>query len=141
MKRIDGRPPGDDVTLEQFWPLYFSRPDAAPPWPGVRDSHAILAETMRSVNEHYARETLVRGLPHLGAPALFIHGRMDPIPTKREPRDRRTHADVDAPHHRKLRPFPVDRVSGADREARCECAGEALKHVPNLASFAHFTYG
>lgn len=75
-----GRPPGDDVTLEQFWPLYFSRPDAAPPWPGVRDSHAILAETMRSVNEHYARETLVRGLPHLGAPALFIHGRMDPLP-------------------------------------------------------------
>jgi pimeloyl-ACP methyl ester carboxylesterase len=32
------------------------------------------------VTEHYTRETLVRGLPHLKVPALFIHGRMDPLP-------------------------------------------------------------
>ena len=40
----------------------------------------ILAETLKSLNAHYERGTLVRGLRSLNMPALFIHGRLDPLP-------------------------------------------------------------
>jgi proline iminopeptidase len=75
-----GRPFGPNVTLEEGWPLRFSDPRAAPPWPGIAFNRAVLREMIESFNQHYARRTLVNGLPHLDVPALFIHGRMDPLP-------------------------------------------------------------
>jgi proline iminopeptidase len=73
-----GRVPGV-ITLKQGWALRFSDPRAAPVFPGVASSGKVLDDLNRSVSEHYGRETLVRGLPQLTAPALFIHGRMDPL--------------------------------------------------------------
>jgi len=74
-----GRPPGV-ITLEEGWALRFSDPRAAPAFPGILSSRKVLDDVHKSVTEHYERETLVRGLPHLTAPTLFLHGRMDPLP-------------------------------------------------------------
>jgi proline iminopeptidase len=68
------------IRLEEGWGLRFSDPRAAPPWPGLAYSQAVLTEANNSVTEHYTRETLLRGLRHLKVPALFVHGRMDPLP-------------------------------------------------------------
>lgn len=60
--------------------MRFSDPAAAPAFPGIPYGTSILAETQRSVTQHFERQTLTRGLPQLKTPALFIHGRMDPLP-------------------------------------------------------------
>jgi pimeloyl-ACP methyl ester carboxylesterase len=74
-----GRQP-DAISLEEGWTLRFSDPRTAPAWPGISYSQAVLAEMDKSVTEHYERETFVRGLPTLEVPALFVHGRADPLP-------------------------------------------------------------
>ena len=76
-----GRPPMS-MTIEEGWALRFSDPAAAPPFPGIAYSPSVLAETQRSVSQHFERQTLVRCLPQLKVPALFIHGRMDPLPVR-----------------------------------------------------------
>jgi proline iminopeptidase len=74
-----GRPP-TAITLEEGWPLRFSNPREAPAFPGIAVNGAVLREVEKSVKEHYERRTLVLGLPQLNVPALFIHGRLDPLP-------------------------------------------------------------
>lgn len=69
-----GRPRGEGVTLAEIWPLYFSDPHTAPAMPPIEDRDDLRSETMKSVSDHYARETLLRGLPQLAIPIIFVHG-------------------------------------------------------------------
>ena len=62
-----------------IWPYYFARPDEAPPMPELRMNLQAFGNTFVSVREHFALETLVKGLPRLDCPLLFVHGRESPI--------------------------------------------------------------
>jgi proline iminopeptidase len=74
-----GRPsPG--MKIAEGWPLRFSDPWHAPAFPGIAQRDEVLSEVHKSVDQHYERQTLVRGLAQLRVPALFIHGRQDPLP-------------------------------------------------------------
>lgn len=75
-----GQPLADDTPLEEYWPDYFAAPEDAPPMPELRFDTDIYAQTFQSVAEHFERGTLERRLPELDRPALFVHGRGDPIP-------------------------------------------------------------
>jgi pimeloyl-ACP methyl ester carboxylesterase len=75
-----------DVTeaelVERFaltWPAYFHDPANAPAPPARVGLEASVA-TNRSLAEHFERETLVRRLPEVRAPVLFVHGESDPLP-------------------------------------------------------------
>jgi pimeloyl-ACP methyl ester carboxylesterase len=48
--------------------------------PDPASPQACLADTLRSVDEHFKAGTLSQGLPHLVLPALFVHGSDDPLP-------------------------------------------------------------
>jgi pimeloyl-ACP methyl ester carboxylesterase len=67
-------------ALELVWPFYFARPEAAPASPIERMGEA--AETFRSIADHFERGTLAEGLPNVRLPALFLHGRDDPLPLR-----------------------------------------------------------
>jgi proline iminopeptidase len=71
------------AMLRIVWPFYFADPDTAPPMPAMRMNAAVYADTWASVNDHFARATLVEGLPRLRCPAVFVHGRESPIPWRR----------------------------------------------------------
>lgn len=79
-ERRCGRPLPDDPQLEDFWPDYFAQPEAAPPTPPLAFAPAVYEQTLASVNEHFEQGTLERGLRNLDRPALFVHGRDDPLP-------------------------------------------------------------
>jgi proline iminopeptidase len=71
--------------VERFgylWPYYFVNPGSAPLNPidhvGVRCS----VETNESLMEHFARGTLVDGLPGASLPVSFVHGELDPLPVR-----------------------------------------------------------
>jgi proline iminopeptidase len=73
---------GEAELVERFalsWPAYFHDPEmasGAPERVGVEAS----IETNRSLAEHFDRRTLIRRLPEVRAPALFVHGESDPLP-------------------------------------------------------------
>ena len=74
-------PEGDAVeSLRIYWPYYFAHPETAPPMPPLHISLACYSQTLDSVREHLTQRTLERDLPAYRGPALFIHGRHDPIP-------------------------------------------------------------
>ena len=64
------------------WPFYFADPASAPPPLTGAPSPECLAETLRSVNEHFEAGTLRKGLRALQLPALFVHGVQDPLPLR-----------------------------------------------------------
>jgi pimeloyl-ACP methyl ester carboxylesterase len=79
--RRQGEATEDDLQ-ERFmllWPQYFADPAGVrqvPPRIGPECSR----DTNASISEHFARGTLVNGLPGVRLPALFVHGALDPIP-------------------------------------------------------------
>lgn len=79
-ERRRGRPLAEDATLEEYWADYFARPDDPPPMPPMRLNPHVYEQTFASIHEHFGRGTLERGLRWLDCPALFVHGRADPIP-------------------------------------------------------------
>jgi len=75
-----GRPIEETVTLRELWPLYFAVPGKAPPMPQIEDRRDARHEIWQSDAAHRSRGTLVRGLPDLAMPAIFVHGTLDPLP-------------------------------------------------------------
>jgi len=71
--------PTTGMNLAEGWALRFSDPRHAPAFPGIAQKGEVLTEVHKSVDQHYERQTLVRGLAQLRVPALFIHGRQDPL--------------------------------------------------------------
>ncbi len=67
--------------LELTWPLFFADPEAAIDAP-TRGSVECSTDTNVSIREHFERATLVAGLPRTDLPALFVHGELDPMPTR-----------------------------------------------------------
>jgi pimeloyl-ACP methyl ester carboxylesterase len=64
-----------------IWPQYFA--DPSQPWP--RPEHVgaeCSTQTNASLSEHFARGTLANGLSGVAAPALFVHGELDPLPAR-----------------------------------------------------------
>ena len=79
-ERRRGRPLPEGAPLEEYWPDYFARPEDAPPMPTMRLNRDVYAQTFQSIHEHFERGTLEHGLPRLSCPAMFVHGRADPLP-------------------------------------------------------------
>jgi pimeloyl-ACP methyl ester carboxylesterase len=75
-----GGEPEVQEMMRFVWPFYFGDPEAAPPMPDFRSNTAVYAGTWDSIREHFARGTLVDGLPRYTGPALFVHGEKSPIP-------------------------------------------------------------
>jgi pimeloyl-ACP methyl ester carboxylesterase len=79
---------GQEVTEEELlerlrllWPHFFASPAAVVPPPeriGVRAS----IEGNASLRDHFSRKTLVRALPSVRLPALFVHGALDAVPVR-----------------------------------------------------------
>lgn len=65
--------------LALVWPQYFADP-AAVVEPPARVGAECSTGTNASIAEHIRRGTLVRGLPGVRLPALFVHGALDPLP-------------------------------------------------------------
>ena len=65
--------------MQLLWPYYFGDPSSAPPMPSFR-FHPQGAVTWESINEHFERRTLERGLPAFTGPVLVVHGERSPIP-------------------------------------------------------------
>ena len=51
--------------------------------PELALSDATYGATFASIREHFARGTLVQGLPRARCPFVFVHGRESPIPWRR----------------------------------------------------------
>jgi proline iminopeptidase len=87
--RIDGieeRRRAVDVTEAELverwalvWPLFFADPGRASP-PPARVGVEASIWTNRSMSVHFERGTLTERLPRASAPALFVHGEVDPLP-------------------------------------------------------------
>ena len=72
----------DEMLYERFtllWPQYFADP-AAVVEPPARVGSESSTGTNASIAEHFQRGTLIRGLPEVRLPALFVHGVLDPLP-------------------------------------------------------------
>jgi pimeloyl-ACP methyl ester carboxylesterase len=75
----------EDELVERFsivWPQYFA--DPASPVAASPVTHSGVEVSIgvnRSLGEHFQRQALVRGLPEVELPALFLHGELDPVPT------------------------------------------------------------
>jgi pimeloyl-ACP methyl ester carboxylesterase len=75
----------DEQELEQariVWPAMFADPAAAPAFPYEHVGLECYRETMASVEEHWQKRTLRKGLPNVAMPVLFVHGIQDPLPVK-----------------------------------------------------------
>jgi pimeloyl-ACP methyl ester carboxylesterase len=79
-ERHYGRPMEETVTLRELWPLYFADPHKAPAMPHIDGRVEARHETWQSDAAHRERGTLVRGLPELAMPVIFVHGLLDPLP-------------------------------------------------------------
>jgi pimeloyl-ACP methyl ester carboxylesterase len=79
--RREGRATEDDLRerWEVVWPLYFADPARALPTP-PRAGADCSREANASIVEHFDRGTLLRGLPGVRLPMLFVHGVLDPLP-------------------------------------------------------------
>lgn len=64
---------------ELLWPQYFADPATVRPMP-ARIGTECSRETNASIAEHFERGTLVRGLPEVDLPMLFVAGARDPVP-------------------------------------------------------------
>ena len=64
------------------WPSWFADPAGAAPDPVVHIGPHSSRETNSSISAHMAAGTLVERLPTLRIPALFVHGDLDPLPTR-----------------------------------------------------------
>jgi proline iminopeptidase len=64
-----------------IWPEYFVVREVVRSPPAHVGVEASI-ETNRSIAEHFARRTLMRELPGLRLPALFVHGEGDPLPPR-----------------------------------------------------------
>ncbi len=62
-----------------LWPQYFADPSGVTRVP-PRIGRECSRDTNASIAEHFARGTLVEGLPGVRLPSLFVHGLLDPIP-------------------------------------------------------------
>jgi len=67
-------------SLRLLWPGYFADPASAPAMPDMSISVDCYAGTLASIEDHFNRGTLQRGLPGSAVPALFLAGRESPIP-------------------------------------------------------------
>jgi pimeloyl-ACP methyl ester carboxylesterase len=79
----EGMPEDSEEMFRLVWPYYFATPENAPPMPPVTLSDDAYAGGWTSVREHFERGTLVRGLPRLDLPTLFVVGAESPIPVER----------------------------------------------------------
>jgi proline iminopeptidase len=81
-RAMRGEGPEDDAieSLRIYWPYYFAHPETAAPMPPMHISLQCYGKTFDSLRDHQARRTLERGLVSFRGPAMFIHGRQDPIP-------------------------------------------------------------
>jgi pimeloyl-ACP methyl ester carboxylesterase len=74
----------EEELVERFaiiWPQFFADPQH-PLAAGSADRVGVAASigTNRSIGEHFERQTLVRRLPDVRLPTLFVHGELDPAP-------------------------------------------------------------
>ena len=67
-------------SLRLVWPGYFADPASAPPMPDMGISVDCYSGTFASIEDHFERGTLQRGLPGSDVSALFVAGRESPIP-------------------------------------------------------------
>jgi pimeloyl-ACP methyl ester carboxylesterase len=75
----------EEQLLERFgllWPQWFTDPSQPAPNPVVHIGPAASTGTNASIAEHFAAGTLVRRLPELRLPTLFVHGELDPLPVR-----------------------------------------------------------
>lgn len=87
---VEARRRGGEVTEEELverfaivWPQYFA--DEAHPLSRSPVTHVGVAASIgvnRSIAEHFERGTLVRGLPDVRLPVLFVHGELDAGPPR-----------------------------------------------------------
>lgn len=81
--RRQGRATSSDLRERWalVWPLYFAdRAEALPP--PERVGPECSRQTNASIVDHFERETLARGLPGVELPMLFVHGALDPLPSR-----------------------------------------------------------
>lgn len=64
------------------WPLFFADPGAGWTFPGEHVGVECSIGTNASISAHMKARTLVEGLPGFTAPALFVHGELDPLPPR-----------------------------------------------------------
>jgi pimeloyl-ACP methyl ester carboxylesterase len=67
-------------ALRLIWPSYFADATAVPAFPYKHYGMECNVETVRSVREHFAENTLPGRLAQIRMPALFAHGVQDPLP-------------------------------------------------------------
>jgi proline iminopeptidase len=82
-KRMEGDEPAPPLAIAQMailWPYYFADPLNAPPMPPLEANHEAATATFASIEEHFARGTLVQALPRVSIPTLFLAGTSSPIP-------------------------------------------------------------
>jgi proline iminopeptidase len=76
----DAPPIGEPESLRILWPYYFGDPPSAPPMPPMLSDRPGSRTAWASINDHFERKTLERGLAGISAPTIVIHGALDPIP-------------------------------------------------------------
>jgi proline iminopeptidase len=88
LDEIEARRREGEVTeadlVERFaitWPQWFFVRDRLPPSPAHVGVEASIGVN-RSLAEQFERQTLVRGLPQVRLPVLFVHGARDPNPRR-----------------------------------------------------------
>jgi pimeloyl-ACP methyl ester carboxylesterase len=75
----------EEEELEQariVWPAMFADPAGAPAFPYEHVGLDCYRETVASMNDHWEKRTLRKGLPGVAMPTLFVHGIQDPLPIK-----------------------------------------------------------
>lgn len=65
-----------------LWPLYFADPAGGWTFPCEHVGVECSIGTNVSISSHMKAGTLVTGLPGFAAPALFVHGELDPLPPR-----------------------------------------------------------
>jgi pimeloyl-ACP methyl ester carboxylesterase len=65
------------AQLSILWPYYFSDPASAPPELPIRRGRG---DHWASIDEHFEKQTLLRGLRSVSTPTLFLAGTKSPIP-------------------------------------------------------------
>lgn len=65
-----------------IWPLFFADPAGGWTLPCEHVGVECSIGTNASISSHMKAGTLVKGLPAFSAPALFVHGELDPLPPR-----------------------------------------------------------
>jgi proline iminopeptidase len=89
VEEIEERSKAGETTEEEeieqlriLWPAMFADPSAAPLFPYEHIGLEAYRETTASMEEHWKKRTLRKGLPEVAMPVLFVHGIQDPLPLK-----------------------------------------------------------